>query len=310
MTVLLGLERVITGKFEEGRERFGDLGLDLKPYVDRVQSIVQKNLGLSPASDAVVVFVRALHGRDLYLGTACAQESVCLSRSSAHRPTTDSYLAWKTFEHEYKAFIYDLARFFSRQEFLSRDLADNMLADLFFPDRSGSSRIASYDGRSSLCTWLRVVFSNRSINAKRSRAYSQSQEVDADIPDRPALLNIDRVMYAGRYGLRLADSVATACRKLATEERLLLLWRYEDGLQLKQIAELLEIHPSNVSRRLDRIHAKLREQVVANLLDKHRMSQAAIRECLQDVVENANHGISILDSIRVCGSAAVQEIGV
>ena len=145
---------------------------------------------------------------------------------------------------------------------------------------------------------MRVVLSNRVINAKQSRALSQIREVEPDIPDRPALLNIDRVMYAGRYGLRLADSVGTACRKLAPEERLLLLWRYEDGLQLKQIAELLEIHPSNVSRRLDRIHARLREQVVANLSGKHGMSKAAISECFQNVVENVNHGISILDSIR------------
>jgi RNA polymerase sigma factor (sigma-70 family) len=305
MPVLLDLERVINSRFDEGRERFGDLGLNLETYIARIQSIVQKNLGLSPASDVVAAFVRALHGRDLYLGTACAQESICLSKSNSQR--IDSSLAWRTLEREYKAFIYDLARFFSRQQVLARDLADNMLADLFFPDRSGSSRIASYDGRSSLCTWLRVVLSNRVINAKQSRALSQTREVEPDIPDRPALLNIDRVMYAGRYGLRLADSVGTACHKLAPEERLLLLWRYEDGLQLKQIAELLEIHPSNVSRRLDRIHARLREQVVANLSGKHGMSKAAISECFQNVVENVNHGISILDSIRVCGTA-VQEI--
>lgn len=203
MPVLLELERVIIKKFEEGRERFGDLGLDREIYIARIQSIVRKNLGLSPASDAVIAFVRALHGRDLYLGTACAQESICLSRSNAQR--MDSCLAWRTLEREYKAFIYDLARFFSRQQFLARDLADNMLADLFFPHGSGNSRIASYDGRSSLCTWLRVVLSNRVINAKHShsRASSQTREVEADIPDRPALLNIDRVMCAGRYGLRL-----------------------------------------------------------------------------------------------------------
>lgn len=112
----------------------------------------------------------------------------------------------------------------------------------------------------------------------------------------------------GAVWLALADSIAKACRTLAPEERLLLLWRYEDGLQLKQMAELLEIHLSNVSRRLDRIQAKLHEQVVASLSGKHGMCKAAISECFQNVVENPNHGISILDSIRVCGSTAVQEI--
>jgi hypothetical protein len=183
----------------------------------------------------VVTFARALHGRDLYLGTACAQESVCFSRSNTQRPTTDFCLAWKILERECKAFIYGLTRFFSRQQFLARDFANNMLADLFFPDRSRSSRIASYDGRSSLCTWLRVVFSNRVINAKRSRTSSQTREVEGNIPDRPALLNIDRMMCAGRYSLRLADSVAADCRKLVPEDRLLLLWRYEDGLLDTQI---------------------------------------------------------------------------
>jgi len=81
--------------------------------------------------------------------------------------------------------------FFFRKGFIAHDLADNILADLFLPDRSGNSRIVSYDGRSSLSTWLRVVISNRAINAQRSSGSTQSVELLSDIPDEPALENID-----------------------------------------------------------------------------------------------------------------------
>jgi len=93
---------------------------------------------------------------------------------------------------------------------------------------------------------------------------------------------------------------------LAARERLLLLWRYEDGLQLAQIAKFLDIHPSNVSRRLKSLHRKLRNRIVASLTLKHGLSQPAIDECLQDIVEDPYHDISLLDALQAAEAEAIQ----
>ncbi|HEX4604770.1 MAG TPA: sigma-70 family RNA polymerase sigma factor, partial [Candidatus Angelobacter sp.] len=198
----------------------------------------------------------------------------------------------------YKPFVRDLARFFSRQTFLASDLADNMLAELFLPDRSGNSRILSYDGRSSLCTWLRVVLSNRAINLRRGKAYARTDDLEGSIPERTTFVNFDQMVRAARYRDRLTDAMKRALAQLASQERLLLLWRYEDGLQLGQIARLLGIHPSNVGRRLQRLHGKLRDRIVANLATQHGLSGPAIAECLLDMIENPYHDVSILEALQ------------
>src|SRR5215469_2462566 len=299
MLFIAELEPIIGTGYSEGQTRFGDLGLELRAYAERVYSIVHKHLGGSPRSDTVVEFVKGLHGPDLYLATSCARN--CPGSADARFPadaSENASVAWKTLEKTYKGFICDLVRFFYSTSFAAQDLADSILADLFLPDRSGSSRIASYDGRSSLSTWLRVVVCNRAINAKRCSAVVKNTDIQAEIPDEPALQIIELTVRAKRYGKALGDSLATACRGLTPRERLILLWRYEDGLQLGQIARLLGIHQSNVTRQLERMQSKLRDKVVAVLSRKHGLSNLAINECIQDIVENPCHGISILDFIK------------
>ncbi|HEX4602609.1 MAG TPA: sigma-70 family RNA polymerase sigma factor [Candidatus Angelobacter sp.] len=292
------LEPIIASGYSEGRARFGDLGLDPEVFAKRIEAIIQKHLGANPPMEASVSFAKSLHSRDLYLATACAQHSLYPATDPATGvPSEHAGRAWKMLESTYRGFIRDLARYFFRKGFISQDLADNILADLFLPDRSGTSRIVSYDGRSSLSTWLRVVISNRAINAKRCSATMQTVEILADIPDEPALERIDSGLRTKRYQEPLKDSLTLACRRLTLRERLILLWRYEDGLQLGQIARLLDIHQSNVTRQLDRLQGKLREHVIEILSTRHGLSLDAIEECLKDIVENPQT-VAILEFIK------------
>src|SRR5207248_3646977 len=119
------------------------------------------------------------------------------------------------------------------------------------------------------------------------------------LPDEPAMRNLELTVRAERYGTVLEDSMASACRELTPRERLILLWRYEDGLQLGEIAKLLGIHQSNVTRQMERMQSKLRDDVIAVLSTKHGLSRSAIKECLEDITENSRHEISILDFLKV-----------
>jgi RNA polymerase sigma-70 factor (ECF subfamily) len=298
MRLKTDLKPIIASAYSEGQTRYGDLGLPLLTFAERIDAILHKHLGRAPSPDDAVTFVKSLHGRDLYLATACAQSSPGMPAQDPMEPGQQASAAWKTLDSAYKGLVYDLVRFFYRSSFLAQDLADSILADLFLPDRSGRSRIASYDGRSSLATWLRVVICNRSINAQRCGACAKSTDLQPDLPDAPALANIELTVLAERYGNALQDSLASACRGLTPRERLMLLWRYQDGLQLGQIARLLGIHQSNVTRQLERLQGKLRDDVMTILATKHGLSRSAIEECLEDVVENPRHHVSILEFVR------------
>ena len=50
----------------------------------------------------------------------------------------------------------------------------------------------------------------------------------------------------------------------------MLLWRYEQNLQLGEIAHLMGIHQSNVTRQLLRLQARLREAVIGNLAEQYQ----------------------------------------
>ncbi len=172
-----------------------------------------------------------------------------------------------------------------------------ILVSLYLQDRSGRQRIASYDGRSSLATWLRVIVVNHAIN-ERNRRKLPVEECVADIPDGRALARFESALRATRYGNALSDSLTCALRQLKSAERLMLIWRYEDDMPLGDMAHLLGIHQSNVTRRLVRVQAKLRESVIENLASQHQLSPAAIQECLIDLIENPFISVSLMSIVK------------
>ena len=305
MVTTTTLEPVIAEAFADAQLKYGDLGLDFSIFMRRVLSIVYKHLGPSAPAHRAIEYVKQLNCRDLYLATACAQSGLGSAPSSPADAAAEGFgLAWKALEVRFKGLVCDLVRFFYRRSFAADDLADNILTDLFLPDRWGRSRIASYDGRSSLATWLRVVVCNRAINARRSKVSENTVELEPALPDKPALEKIELAMRAQRYGTILEDSLASACLSLTPRERLILLWRYQDGLQLGEIAQLLGIHQCNVTRQLEKLQGKLRDDVSSILSDKHGLSQSAIDECLEDMVDNPHHQIPVLDFVRAGQQAA------
>lgn len=193
----------------------GDLGVSYECFCTRVLAIVHKYLGTNAPEARVQEFVAALHTTDLYLALACAQ--------SAAR-------AWDRFMAIYEGFINDLAAFSSPNRDAGRELASSVRAEMFLPDRSGRSRIASYDGRCSLATWLRVVITNRAIN-ERERKANQHERIDdlVETADQRSILTIEASLRAGRYEAAIHDSFKHACVELSDRERLLLLLRYDQG---------------------------------------------------------------------------------
>ena len=132
--------------YSEGSKLYGDLGLSTAEFAARLASVIQKYLGPIPAETAVADFLLGLRTNDLYLSCACA---------------VPSELAWRRFESDYRTYFFDIANQACESREAADDLARGVLADLFLPDRSGQSRIASFEGRCSLASWLRVVIERK-----------------------------------------------------------------------------------------------------------------------------------------------------
>ena len=268
--------------YQEGRDTHG-LSVNQEYFESHVYWVVKRNLGSDASSVAMASFIAALHARDLYLALACAQKA-------------DK--AWDRFNTLYRKYIDDLAHFATLTN-SAADLADSVLADLFLPDHSGQSRIASYQGRSSLATWLRAIICHRAVN-ERQRLCNNVEDLETvhEVADEAAVARMEALLRSSRYGSVIRESLRCSCEALSERERLLLLLRYDDGLQLGQIARLFDVHQSTITRQIEGACKKLREAVVANLLTEHKLDHAAIDECKADILENPCYSILSLIAPR------------
>ena len=183
---------------------------------------------------AAEAHVRRLSLDDLYLAAACAggEES-----------------AWEECLARHGAFIRDFARRFLREP-AAGDVADQVVADLW-----QRGKMARYQGRSTLRTWLGSIVAHAALNAMKSGRRTVPLEEGEDVPRTgppvaEGLLGHERSL--------LEDLVKEAMTNLEPEAKLLLLLHYEQGLTLDEIASVHGGSKAALSRRLQRTRDELR----------------------------------------------------
>ena len=188
--------------------------------------------------------------------------------------------AWEVFMSRYREKLYLSALRIAREDSAARDLADTLYADLYgTTTREGKrvSKLASYTGRGSLEGWLRTVLSQEYVNRyrKTKRLVSLEEESEEGVqfraPDPEPVAAADN---------RLAQSTDEALGFLSGEGRMVLSAYYLDGRTLADIARMLGVHESTISRKLDKLAKALRKQIVA-ALGRRGMSRRQAEEALE-----------------------------
>jgi RNA polymerase sigma-70 factor (ECF subfamily) len=211
-------------------------------------------------------FHRSLRVADLALARACA----------AGREA-----AWDYFVIRYRAKLYEAGAAIARDESVGSELADSLYTDLFGTRQTDGgqriSKLASYTGRGSLDGWLRTVLAQEYVN--RYRAERRTAPFDESVqPAAPANDGIP-------VDPRLEQATAEAIAELPAEDRLTLAAYYLDGRTLAEIARMMYVHESTISRRLDRVTSALRKRILHGL--RHRgMSRRAAEEALDTDVRD------------------------
>jgi hypothetical protein len=135
----LHLQAFIEGAYCQGIAAHGALGFALGDFAAHLDLIVIKQLGEDAGSYTTIDFLARLDLEDLYLAAACA---------------INIPAAWERLFSVYSEYVTKVAHQICLTHQQARDLAGDVLTHLFFEDRSGRRRIASYEGRGSLRTWL------------------------------------------------------------------------------------------------------------------------------------------------------------
>ncbi len=203
-------------------------------------------------------------------------DELALARACAAGNNT----AWEIFLTRYREKLYLSALRIAREDSAARELADTLYADLYGTNtRDGLrvSKLASYTGRGSLEGWLRTVLSQEYVNRYRrtKRLVSLDEESEEGVqfraPDPEPVPPADD---------RLAQATDEALAYLSAEDRMVLSAYYFDGRTLAEIARMLGVHESTISRKLDKLAKSLRKQILAGLL-RRGMSRRQAEEALE-----------------------------
>jgi RNA polymerase sigma-70 factor len=276
------LSALFQQQYETALTIHGNLELTFQSFALSLEAVVTMRVNTLPAGSTRFGLASTLHTSDLYLSLACA---------------LPSEKAWERFRSSYQQYIFDLCAFALSSRGIAAELASNILSDMFLPDRSGRSRIASYDGRTALPTWLRAVVTRRAINEGRLKwNHVESIEALPDLADEAAIKFMEDSIRQSKYSQAINEAIAAAVSTLTELERLVLVLRYGESMQAQEIAKRLNASPSSITRLLKRAYDKLRKEVISALCCRHNLSGAAIEECRSEMLENPSY--SLVDYLK------------
>jgi RNA polymerase sigma factor (sigma-70 family) len=221
--------------------------------LDAFADVVLERATVHQADRNPLEYISRLCLDDLYLAAACCQGDGD---------------AWQECRERYFSYIRDFARRFVH-EGAAADVADQVIADLW-----QRQRLAQYDGRSTLRTWLGAVVAHAAINAgKRERRMTT---LDAGTMEaRSQAIGGAEDEHTQRL---FATLVTRAVEELEPEAKVLLLLYYEQGLTLDEMVSVLGTSKATLSRRLDRLRQGLRAAIEASALHELRVDAATLRE--------------------------------
>ncbi len=192
----------------------------------------------------------------------------------------------------YREKLYDIGLHITREDSAARDLSDSLYADLYgtvLRDGVRTSKLSSYTGRGSLEGWLRTVMAQEHINRYRRQKRNVSLDEETEegtqfaAPDPESTPAVDA---------RLQSSTDEALAALSPEDRLILAAYYLDGRTLAEIARMLSVHESTISRKVDKLARGLRKQILAGLARKgmsRRQAEEAMAVDVRDLTLNLGH---------------------
>jgi RNA polymerase sigma-70 factor (ECF subfamily) len=211
-------------------------------------------------------FLASLHLEDLVLARACMNGNES---------------AWETFLLRYRVTLYESAYKMAREECAARELADSLYAEIYGVDTKGqerTSKLRYYQGRGSLQGWLRTVLAQEYINRYRSSRRTTSLDEALDDGRQFEAREAD-VSVADP---RVEDAAAAELAALEPEGRFLLAAYYLDRRTLAEIAKLMGVHESTISRKLERVTSALRKSIRKRVIESG-MSPRQADEAMQDV---------------------------
>ncbi len=250
------------------------IGLTRESFAVILCEVGTKHATASTSETEIRAFFLSLRVDELALARACAG---------------GNNSAWEIFLTRYREKLYLSALRIAREDSAARDLADTLYADLYGTStRDGQrvSKLSSYTGRGSLEGWLRTVLAQEYVN--RYRRTKRLVSLDEESEDGVQFCAPDPEP-APAADTRLEQATDEALALLSAEDRMVLSAYYLDERTLAEIARMLGVHESTISRKLDKLAKALRKQILGNLVRRgmsRRQAEESIDVDVRDLQVN------------------------
>jgi RNA polymerase sigma-70 factor (ECF subfamily) len=252
---------------EAGADKFG---LTCKAFAGVLQAVASQYLPATASPSEVEEFLNRLRLEELALARACAE---------------GNEFAWEVFLTRYREKLYGAAYSIVEGEANARELADSLYADLYgthATDGKRSSKLKYFTGRGSLEGWLRAVLAQEHVNhfRRQQRLVSLEEQTEGGAQFEASNPDPSQAIDA-----RLQEATDEALEALAAEDKFILSNYYLDGRRLAEIARLLGVHESTISRKLEKITAWTRKTILAGLMKRGMTRKEAEQTMEVEVTE-------------------------
>lgn len=264
----------------EGKACCETVGLKREDFAAILCEVAVKYLPAGASEGEVKSFLVTLRLEELALARACA---------------AGSNSAWEVFLTRYREKLYQSALRIAREDSSARDLADSLYAELYGTNLRGGERVsklASFTGRGSLEGWLRTVLSQEFVNRYRRTKRLVSLDEENEEGERFAAPEPEPATTSDS---RLESATDEALAALPSDDRLVLAAYYLDGRTLAEVARMLGVHESTISRKVDKLAKALRKKILAGMMQRglsRRQAEEALDVDVRDVQVNIRRSLA------------------
>ena len=256
------------------------LGLPPQSFATILCDVAAKYLPAGCSQTETRTFLLTLRVEELALARACA---------AGHNE------AWEVFLTRYREKLYQASLRIAREDSAARDLADSLYAELYgTTTREGErvSKLTSFTGRGSLEGWLRTVLAQEFVNRYRRTKRLVSLDEEGEEGSQFAAPEPEPVPSPDS---RLESATAAALASLSSEERMVLAAYYLDGRTLAEVARMLGVHESTISRKVDKLAKSLRKKILSNMMQRgmaRRQAEEALEVDVRDLRVDIRHSLA------------------
>ena len=195
------------------------------------------------------------------------------------------------FARTYLAAIDDDLKRFRAAGVLADDVRRELEDTLLLGQGGSRPRIAQYEGRGPLRRFVATAARNAALSLLRHRSHKANVDVDAIGSQLASPLESPRRL-ASNHDAAVRDALRACLSALDRRQRIIVRLHLSQGVALTQIARMLGVHQSTVSRALDGALHQLYAGIRRELREVHGLEGAEVESVVRDVRSNLDLSLS------------------